>query len=115
MGTLKKITLSSISPSKLGETILKPPKSDDKGELVNQEEENTETEQKENKQDDVDKLRQMLAELAGSGERVETVQSGEARKQAQISSVGAAFGSFNHDNLIKSKSKEDSSESETQV
>ena len=57
----------------------------------------------------------MLAELAGSGERVETVQSGEARKQAQISSVGAAFGSFNHDNLIKPKTKEDSESNETQV
>ena len=65
LDTLKKITLSSISPTKLGETILKPPKSDEKGELVNQEEENTETEQKENKQDDVDKLRQAGLSILG--------------------------------------------------
>ena len=67
----------------------------------------------ENNVDEVESLRQMLAGLTGT--KYEKVENIGDRKMNQISSVGAAFGSFSHELVTKKLSTSPNQEMATQV
>ena len=98
-GTIHKIAAAStqIIPSQ------ENGKEDDLSPVYSEPSEKPEIGKIENDDNEVDKLRKMLAELSNGDST--TLEEGRERRSNTISSVGAAFGSFSHEVLQTEKSE----------